>query len=38
MSLFEEVFAKYNHTLAHTSPTHQEKNSAATNNMLFPYI
>lgn len=25
MSLCEQVFAKYNHTFIHTSPTHQEK-------------
>lgn len=38
LSLCEQVFAKYNHTLIHSSPTQQEKTPAMPGNTFFPNI
>lgn len=36
LSLCEQVFAKYNHTFIHTSPTQQEKNPSNAQQHIFP--
>lgn len=38
VSLCEQVFAKYNHTLIHTSPSQQEKTPPMPSNTFFPNI